>query len=407
MTTVGNQLPLDGLRVLDLGQFIAMPFCTMWLAWLGADVIVVESRRRFTSRTAPPFAQGHEGEPNGSGYFNLLYSRKRSCTVDMTTAAGRDIVRRLAGKCDIVVDNFSTGVLEKLGLGYDSIAQLNPGIIMASNGAFGRTGPMRNARGLHSAVNLFSGVADVTGYVNSHPRILGGVIPDPLSGTYSVFAVLAALHHRQRTGQGQFIDMAMYEAMMTLIPEAVIDFTLNGAEPTRTGSRDRVKAPHGIYRARAADTWIAISVESDGEWQAMCRVANRPDWQTDPRFQSADGRRINVAAVDVLVEDWTRERDVHEAVRDLQSAGVAAGPVLRADQLLDDEQLNERGLVITTDHPVAGKRRQLGIPWRMDTLGIDYQRAPLLGEHTREILTTLLGIDEHAYAALEADGVLA
>ena len=407
MTKPVNPLPLEGIRVMDLGQFIAMPFCTLWLASLGAEVIAIESRRRFTSRTAPPFPEGHGSNPNASGYFNLLYGSKKSCTVDMTTAAGRDIVRRLAGKVDVVVDNFSTGVLEKLGLGYESIAKINPSVVMASNGAFGRTGPMRNSRGLHSAVNLFSGVADVTGYIDGHPRILGGVIPDPLSGTYSNFAILAALYHRKRTGQGQFIDLAMYEAMMTLIPEAVIDFTLNGIEPQRTGNRDRTKAPHGIYRCKTADSWLAVSVETDEEWASLCRVAKHPEWLTDTRFKDAGKRQENVAALDLAIEIWTREQDVRAATDALQAAGVAAGPVLRCDELLDDEQLLERGLIITTNHPVVGERHQLGIPWRMDSLAVEYRRAPLLSEHTHETLTKLLGIDEATYASLEADGVLA
>jgi benzylsuccinate CoA-transferase BbsF subunit len=407
MTKPVKPLPLEGIRVMDLGQFIAMPFCTLWLAWLGAEVIVVESRRRSTARTAPPFAEGHGRDVNASGYFNFLNSSKKSCSVDMTTAAGRDIVRQLAGKVDVVVDNFSTGVLEKLGLGYESIVMIHPSVIMASNGAFGRTGPMRNARGLHSAVNLFSGVADVTGYSDGQPRILGGVIPDPLSGTYANFAILAALHHRKRTGQGQFIDLAMYEAMMTLIPEAVINYTLNGIEPERIGNRDSVKAPHGIYRCKDDDTWLALSIGDEEEWAALCRVSQHPEWMNDPRFQDVGKRQENVAPLDLAVEGWTRDQNVHAATDALQTAGVAAGPVLRVDELLDDEQLTERGLVITTDHPVVGKRRQLGIPWRMDSLAIEYRRAPMVGEHTHETLTKLLGIDEATYANLEADGVLA
>jgi len=400
-------LPLAGIRVMDLGQFIAMPFCTLWLAWLGAEVIVIESRRRFTSRTAPPFAEGHGRHPDASGYFNFLYGSKKSCTVDMTTAQGREIVRQIAAKCDVVVDNFSTGVLEKLGLSYEAISKLNPSIIMASNGAFGRTGPMRNVRGLHSAVNLFSGVADVTGYADSHPRILGGVIPDPLSGTYSGFAVLSALRHRRRTGEGQFIDLAMYEAMMTLIPEAVIDYTLNGNEPQRMGNRDLANAPHGIYRCAGDDSWIAVSVAGPSEWITLCHAVGHNEWATDPRFATQEARLENVAALELAVESWTRQQQVHTAVEKLQNAGVSAGPVLRVDELLDDEQLQERGLVIETDHPLVGQRRQLGLPWRMDTLAADYRRAPLLGEHTHETLTHLLGIDEATYAKLEADGVLA
>jgi crotonobetainyl-CoA:carnitine CoA-transferase CaiB-like acyl-CoA transferase len=399
-------LPLAGLRVLDLGQFIAMPFCTLWLAWLGAEVIVIESRRHLVSRAGPPFAPGHERDPDASGYANLLYASKKSCTVDMTTAAGRDLVRRLAVKCDIMIDNFSTGVTEKLGLGYDVISGLNPAIIAISCGAFGRTGPMKDARGLHSAVNLFSGVADVTGYPGGAPRILGSVLPDPLSGTYSAFAIMAALHHRQRTGQGQFIDLAMYEAMLTFIPEAVIDLTLNDADPVRSGNRDRIKAPHGIYRCRETDTWIALSVESAAEWDALCGAAGHPEWRADRRFADAAARRANIGALDTAIENWTRQRDVDAITDELQAAGVAAGPVLRPDQLLDDSQLQARGAVVTTVHPVAGERRQLGLPWRMDSLGVAYRRAALLGEHTRGILIDLLGLSAAEYAQLDADGVL-
>jgi benzylsuccinate CoA-transferase BbsF subunit len=398
--------PLAGIRVLDLGQFIAIPFCGLWLATLGAEVIVVESRRRMTSRTAPPLTEGAEKDPNGSGYFNLLNGGKKSCTVDMTMAAGRDLVRQLALKVDVVIDNFSTGVLEKLGLGYESLSALNPAIIMVSNGAFGRSGPMKNARGLHSAVNLFSGVADVTGYEDGEPRILGGCIPDPLSGTYSHFAILAAIHHRNRTGEGQFVDVAMYEAMMTMIPEAVIDLTLNGAEPKRIGNRDPLKAPHGIYKCREDDSWVAISVQTDAQWEAFCHLADRPEW-SDSRYADAAGRLAAVAKLDRLVEEWVASQSQEECFHKLQAIGIAAGPVLRADQLLDNEQLVQLGFVATTDHPVAGSKRQMGLPWRMDSLAVEYNRAPLLGEHTREILADILGVDDETFDKLSADGVLA
>jgi crotonobetainyl-CoA:carnitine CoA-transferase CaiB-like acyl-CoA transferase len=395
-------LPLAGTRVLDLGQFIVMPFCTQWLAWLGAEVIVIESRRRMTSRTAPPFVPGLEGDLNASGYYNFLYGSKKSCAIDMTTPAGRHLVRRLAEISDIVVDNFSTGVLEKLGIGYETIMSSNPSVIMASCGAFGRTGPLSHARGLHSAVNLFSGVADATGYPDGAPRILGGVLPDPLGGTYAMFAILSALYHRRRTGEGQFIDVAMYEAMMTLIPEAVLDLTMNGNEPTRTGNRDRQKAPHGIYRCRENDTWVAIAVDGEADWAAFCEATG----MNDPRFIDAPNRLAHIAALDEQVESWTRTFPTDEIVEKLQAAGIAAGPIRRADQLLDDPQLQARGMVITTDHPVAGQRRQLGLPWQMDSLAVSYRPAPLYSAHTHEILTGLLSLGEAEYVRLEADGVL-
>lgn len=401
-----QRLPLSGVRVLDFGQFIAVPFCTLWLAWMGAEVISVESRRRMTSRTASPYAAGHAGDPNASGYYNPLYSSKKSVTIDMTTDAGRALALKLAGAVDVMVDNYSSGVLEKLGLGYDVVSKLNPGIIALSCGAFGRTGPLRKARGLHSAVNLFSGVADVTGYPGGGPRILGGWVPDPIAGTYSAFAILSALRHKQRTGQGQFIDIAMYEALMTLIPEAVIDMSLNDRDPVRMGNRDKMKAPHGIYRCAGDDAWIAISVQSESDWAALCEAAGHPQWKSDPRFADMAARRANVAELDAAIDAWTRTMNRDAAVDALQARGVAAGPVMRPDELFDDAQFQSLGVVMTTDHPVAGKRRQLGLPWTSDTVEADYRRAPLLGEHTHEVLTRVAGISEEEYQRLDAEGVL-
>ncbi|MEO3388768.1 CoA transferase [Mesorhizobium sp. CAU 1741] len=407
MTTQDSRaLPLAGVRVLDLGQFIAVPFCTLWMAWLGAEVIVVESGGRMTARGAPPFAPGHYGNPDASGYFNSLYAGKKSCALDLTSDAGRDVARRLATVCDVMVDNFSTGVMDKLGLGYEAMSALNPRLIALSNGAFGRSGPMKNTRGLHSTVNLFSGVADVTGYVDGAPRIHGGVLPDPLSGIFGHFAVLTALHERERSGKGQYIDLAMYEAMLTLIPEAIIDFTMNGNEPRRVGNRDRKKAPYGIYRCAGDDKWIAISVQNDRMWASFCKAIGRADLCEDGRYTSAAGRVDDVVEIDRLVEAWTREQSVDAAADLLQKAGVAAGPVLRCDELLTNEQLQARGMIVAPPHPVAGTFPQLGLPWRMDSLQADYRRAPLLGEHTHEIITGLLGMSQGEFDAMNAAGVL-
>ncbi|MBI2203571.1 MAG: CoA transferase [Candidatus Rokubacteria bacterium] len=401
-----SALPLHGVRVLDLGQFIAMPFCTQWLAWAGADVIIVESRKHLTGRASPPWPPGLEGDPDATGYTNLLNGSKKSCAIDLSAPAGRELVRRLARSCDVMVDNFSTGVLEKLGLGYDDITRYRPDIIMLSSGAFGREGPLKDAMGFHSAVNLFSGLADVTGYPGGHGRILGGVTPDPLGGVYCVFAIVAALHHRRRTGEGQYIDVAMYELMLPLFPEAIIDWMLNGREPTRIGNRDREKAPHGIYPCRAADTWIAISIGGDDEWRQFCGVARHPEWATDPRFADVLARHASADALDAAVESWTRRHAVRTAVTRLQRRGIAAAPVLRTDELLADPQLRALGVVVENDHPKGGRRLQLGIPWRMDSLDLRYRRAPLLGEHTRDVLTELAGVTEEEYRTLAAGGVL-
>ncbi len=403
----GPYRPLAGVTVLDLGQFIAIPFCTLWLAWLGADVIIVESGKRMTSRSAPPFLPGFEGNPDATGYFNLLNSSKKSCRVDMTTDEGRKLVRQLAEKVDVIVDNFSTGVIDKLGLGYESLKAVNPGLIAVSCGAFGRTGPMKMARGLHSAVNLFSGVADVTGYAGGAPRILGGVLPDPLAGTCAGFAILSALLQRRITGKGQFVDLAMYEAMLTLIPEAVVDLTLNDREPTRIGNRDPFCAPHGIFPCREQGDWVAISVRDDEAWRRLCAALGREDWMDDKGLSEARGRCERVDEIERDLRRFTGRHSSREVTELLQGHYIAAGPVVRVDQLLDDPILLERGTVITTDHPVVGVRKQLGLPWRTDGFAVDYRRAPLLGEHTRHILGEILGIDDTHFARLEADGVLA
>ena len=406
MTEDARSLPLEGLRVMDLGQFIAAPFCTLWMAWLGAEVIAVESGGRMTARGAPPFAAGHYGNPNASGYFNTLYAGKKSFALDLGSAAGRDVAFRLASVCDVMIDNFSTGVMEKLGLGYDAVAKANPGLIVVSNGAFGRSGPMKHTRGLHSTVNLFSGVADVTGYLDGAPRILGGVVPDPLSGIYAHFAILAALHHRERTGEGQFIDLAMYEAMMTLIPEAVIDYTMNGTEPRRIGNRDRQMAPHGHYPCADDDTWLALSVRNNEMWLSFCAVTGRADLADDTRFTTPSARVENVEELDREVEAWSRRQKIGDAVDLLQRAGIAAGPVLRSDELFDNEHLKARGMVVAPDHPAAGAHPQIGLPWQMDSLRAEYKRAPLLGEHTHEIITGILGMSQAEYDDLHQAGVL-
>jgi crotonobetainyl-CoA:carnitine CoA-transferase CaiB-like acyl-CoA transferase len=398
--------PLDGIRVLDLGQLLAVPFCTQMMAWMGADVIVIETTHRNATRILPPHALGVE-DPNTSAVFNLQNGNKRSATINLGTQQGRELVLRLVRTADVLIDNFATGVMEKLGLGYDVVRAVQPDIIMLSLGAFGRTGPLKGAVGLHSIVNAFSGLADVTGYAGGPPRLLGGSVPDPLSGAYSLFALEAAIHHRNLTGHGQYIDVAMYEAMLTLIPEAILDISMNDRDPVRVGSRDAVKVPHNVYRCSGDDAWVAISVGTDEEWRALTNAAGHPEWAEDPRFATAAARRANEDALDAAIGEWTAPLTPWEAAEPLQNAGVMAGPVLKANEVLSDAQLVERGFIIEIDHPIAGRRRQISVPWRSDTLPAPaYRHAPLLGAHTREVLGGILGVDDAEWDTLSAAGVL-
>lgn len=418
-----RSLPLAGLRVLDFGQVIAMPFGTQWLAWLGAEVLLIESAKHMTARVTPPYVGGVEHHDN-SGHFNLLNGSKKSVRIDMGTPEGVALLTRLVPLCDVMVDNFKSGVLEKLGLGPEVVRELNPAMVQVSFGAFGRSGPMRTQGGLHSAVNLFSGVAEVTGYAGGMPRILGGVLPDPIAGSYAVFGLLAALRHRREGGSGQYIDGAMFEGMLSLIPQAVIDLTLNGRAPERIGNRDHHKVPHGIYRSAGDDEWVAISVDPDvadaggfdaggpdagrpdTQWRSLCRATGHEAWADDVRFATAEARRAHEDELDAALTAWTRERTPMEATEALQAAGVPAGPVLRPDQLHDDPQLRARDFMVETEHPTGGRRRHPGVPWRASGLAPEYRPAPLLGEHTHEVLTGLLGLSDEEYAKLDAAGVL-
>ena len=399
-------LPLSGIRVVDFGQIIAAPFAGQLLAWLGAEVILIETRDRLHTRVAPPFAEGVAGV-NRAGGFNLHNANKLGCTLDLSKPEGRELARQLISISDVLIENYSTGAWDRLGLGYQAVRQLRPDIIYLSMAAFGRTGPNRDLVGFHSVINLFSGLAAITGYPSGYPRVLGGVFPDLLSGCYSVLAVVEALHHRSRTGQGQYIELAMTEALTTLLPEAVAKYTMNGQEDQLVGNRDAEKAPHNVYQCRGDQQWVAISVANDDEWRALCAAVGNEAWATDPRFTSPVSRWEHQSELDILIEGWTREHESYEVMHILQNAGVAAAPVLDSVRLLCDPHLVERGFVAWTDHPEAGRRPMGTVSWSIDgTRPYEYRRAPLLGEHNDYVLGDLLQLDQGEIQRLTEAGVV-
>ena len=261
MTQPTNPAPLQGIRVADFGQVIAAPVTAQMLGWLGAEVILVETESRFTTRVWPPFADGKPGI-NQSGGFNLVNNNKLSCSLDLSNPDALEVAKGIIGVSDVLVENYATGALERLGLGYEVAKMLRPDIIYMSLGAFGRTGPFKDLTGFHSVINLFSGLAAVTGYPGTHPRIMGGLIPDAFAGCYAALAILEALYHRSRTGEGQYIEVSMTEALTGMIPEAVMEYSLTGMEQPRVGNRDGRKSPHNVFRCLGEDKWVAVSVEN-------------------------------------------------------------------------------------------------------------------------------------------------
>ena len=276
-----------------------------------------------------------------------------------------------------------------------------------SLGAFGRSGPFKDLTGFHSVINLFSGLAAVTGYPDSHPRIMGGLIPDAFAGCYCVLAVLEALYHRSRTGEGQFVEVSMTEALTGMIPEAVMEYSLTGKEQPRTANRNGRKAPHNVFRCLGEEKWVAISVETDAQFRALVQATGNPGWADDARFATPAARLENQDALETLVQQWTAGQDVAEVVATLQAAGVPAAPVLDTAEVLSDPHLTERGFVARVEHPVAGSRPVLSLPWAADGRRVDDLRpAPTFGQHNQWVLKELLQLPDEEYERLVSSGAI-
>ena len=401
-------LPLAGVRVLDFGQYIAAPFAAKWLAALGADVIQVESRNNpFDYRNTPPFADGVAGRNRAAGY-NVLNAGKRSVALNLRTEQAQNLARQLAETSDVVMENYSTGTMERWGLGYETLRAMNPGLVYTSVAAFGRTGPLKNYGGLHSIVNAFSGLADVTGYAEGHPRILGSYFPDVVTGTYAVLSTLAALRDRETTGAGQYVDLAMTECLMTLLPEPILTLTRDGREPSRDGNHHPLHAPHNVYPCLGEDQWLAISVLTEAHWAGLCRALGREDWTVDARFTSAAGRKAFEQHLDVVIGEWTAARTRDDAARILLAERVPSAPILDPSDLVHDEHLmGARGFIAPFDHPEIGPRSAAGMPWRVDGEPVGRREpAPLVGQFTTEVLRERLGLSDREIAGLDSAGAL-
>ena len=386
--------PLEGVRVVDFGWILAVPHATAWLGALGAEVIRVESQARLDLvRVLPGTAAENRPGLNRSGAFNGISYSKKSVTLNLSAPRGVELAKQLVAKADVVTENFTPGVMQRLGLDYESLRAQKPDIVMLSGSPLGQTGPERKATGWGPNTQSFAGLPYLTGYRGGPPVGLGGFYPDFMIGVSMAFSLLAALRHRARTGEGQHIDLAMAETVASMIPDALLGFTMNGHEPERQGNRHPSMAPHGVYRCLGEDKWVAIAVASDEEWSAMCRALGDPEWARDSALDDVLGRLRRQDELDARITEWTRERSHYDVMHVLQAVGVAAAPCLDAAELLVDPQLAARGFMVEIDHPEVGARAVAGLPGRYSgTLDYAYSPAPCLGEHNREVLCGLLGL---------------
>jgi crotonobetainyl-CoA:carnitine CoA-transferase CaiB-like acyl-CoA transferase len=395
--------PLASLRVLELTANWAGPLAGRYLADLGAEVIKVESPRRPATRGlhyagGDPRTRGY----NRAGYFNKLNRNKLGLTLDLSNPRGRELFLCLIERADVFIENNSARVLGNLGLDYDVLRQHKPDIILCSMSGFGATGPERDYVAYGSNIETVCGLASLMTYPNDPtPHRTGSYYADPVAGAHGAIAILAALRHRDRTGEGQFIDMSLLESAAALFSEALTSYALTGRAPEPRGNRHAVYAPQGVYRAAGNDSWLALSVRDEQEWRALCHTLGKPELAEEPRWGNHDGRHAAHDEIDALISAWSRTLDHYDAARALQQAGVPAAPVMANWELLSDPHLFARGFYVPVPHPEVGVLPFPGFPWHFSrTPGAIRSGAPCFAEHNDTVLRDILNLTDTEVAEL-------
>ncbi len=372
----------------------------MILADLGAEVIKVERPGSGDpARGYGPFLRGQ------SAYFMSLNRGKKSITLNLKSRRGLEIVEGLVKRCDILVENFRPGTLERLGLGYDRIRTINPGMVVASVTGFGQSGPWKDRPALDVIVQALSGSMSITGETEGPPVRTGFSVGDIVPGIMAALAILAALIHREKTGEGQRIDISMFDCLLSLLENAVVRYTSTGEVPPRYGSRHPSIAPFDVFRA--TDGYVAIGVVSDGLWERFCGVMGRGDLIQDGRFKDNEARNANYGELKEIIQEWTSQLSKVDVVERMLSAGVPSGEVNTVDTAAECEQTKVRQMVMEVEHPTEGRVRIVNSPLRLELAeGKIRGRPPLLGEHTQYVLEEFLGLSEEEILQLREGDVL-
>lgn len=397
-----KRLPLEGVRVADLTMMWAGPYATRVLAEMGAEVVKIESPKAWDNiRTLIP-QPGATDPWNSSYYFNDYNRDKKSLTLDLADARGKAAFLRLVARCDVVMENYRAEVLDNLGVGYRVLREARPDSILVSMAGYGKTGPERGHVGFGPIIEQMSGLASMTGYGDDGVPMKTGIsYGDPVAGKAAVAAVVLALIHRRKTGDGAFIDLAQREVLSTMIGETFVAASLRGEAPVQRGNRDSRYFAQGVYRCAGDEQWVAISVRDAGDWERLCNatgiVEHLGALSNDARHEEID-RRIG---------GWCARREPHEVFETVARAGVPVGRVLDTKAIHEDRHLGERGYWVELPHPRMHAWRQPRSAWQFVEARPTLQRhAPLFGEHNREILGGLLGMSADEIAELEEAGVI-
>jgi formyl-CoA transferase len=400
--------PLNNIRILDVTRALAGPYCTMMLGDLGADVLKVErpATGDETRGWGPPFVgQPYGPYPGESAYFIAANRNKRSLTVNIQTAEGQEIIRKLAAISDVLVENYRTGNLDKLGLGYSDLHRLFPKLIYCSISGYGRTGPYAQRPGYDAVLQAEGGMMSITGPIEGPPSRVGIPIIDITSGMFAATAILAALHARDLTGEGQLVDISLFDSHLALLTNVASNYLVGGKPPRRLGNAHPNLVPYDAFSAR--DGWFVLGVANEKQWGQLCDVLDRPDIKSDSRFVPNGNR---VANRELLVAELNRifsQRDVDDWLSELVKAGLPCGRINSVPEVFAHPQAEARGMTLESEHPTAGTVRLTGFPYKLSQTPAEIHRPPpLLGEHTEEVLTSLLNCSAEELASLREKGAI-
>jgi crotonobetainyl-CoA:carnitine CoA-transferase CaiB-like acyl-CoA transferase len=397
---------LSDVTVLDLGQVIAMPFCTMLLADLGARVIKIESRERGRERVSLGLKRTRAGIEERIPAAQYRERNKLAISLELKTPRGVTLFKELVEHADVVTENFSVGTMERLGLGYDDLRQLNPGLIYASITAFGRDGPYATQRGYDILAQAISGYMSITGFPDHPPTRSGQSISDYYAGMLCAFSVVSALHYRTRTGKGQRIDLALLDSLLVALDNLGERYTVGGEILTRAGNVSFGGSSSGVYPTTDGHVAIAAGA-SDAVWGRFCEIIGRVDLTRDPGFATAAARRDRRDLIAAIIQGWTAQRTKADVVRTLATAGVPAAPVNNVAEMVADPQVQAREMFVELDHPTFGPLKTTGTPLKLSqTPGRVRWLAPQPGEHNEEVFIGLLGYSREDLARWYAEGVI-
>jgi crotonobetainyl-CoA:carnitine CoA-transferase CaiB-like acyl-CoA transferase len=391
--------PLQGVRVLELTKVWAGPYAGKQLAFLGAEVIRVESHGSLdVTRTF-----GVDDIDKAPG-FRAVNPQKLSAQIDMKSKDGIALLKDLIGQCDVLIENLRPGAIERLGLGYEAVKAVKPDIVFVSMGMYGNDGPLAYQTGYAPCFVALGSLSALVGHQGEAPAGMNVRYADSTFGTAAAYAVLVALVHRRRTGEGQFIDVSAVETMTSMIGDSVMDYSLNGRIAACDGNRHAEMAPHGVYRC--GEDWIAIAVSSDTAWRALSGAMGRPALAEDPRFAALADRKANEAELDQLISAWTRDQDAGTLADALQAAGVAAAKSAASVDLVSDAHLWGRGFYTEVTDASGESRPIVGPAWRMSDAAEIVDGAPKLGQHNGYVFGEILGLSTEEQARLSASGVI-